>query len=327
MSTASSLPVVELLADMGGLLDNITFTNNTVRFTSGSCSDTSPVFSFTSLPLGSRNAGIHVSKGENIKILKNEIQSCFREAILVRGNRNTEIASNHIYGVFQRGIWLMNSIWSYIENGSLSYYSDNVSIHHNQIESVKGQLGITCLRAGIGGEEFALDDPGTKNYIHFNDIAMDEAYLSSSIGCCDAASLEGPNGILFIDTQTQKFEVKNNILYNNKYGLRKEASVTLDRVIHKYNDFYGSETAEYSGGFTSGIGEITNDPRYRTVGGGMENFNFILQAVPPVSPAIDTGDPDDSFENEPNPNGCRVNMGSYGNTGRATSRPGASHCP
>ena len=46
----------------------------------------------------------------------------------------------------------------------------------------------------------------------------------------------------------------------------------------------------------------------------------------PDSPAIDTGDPNTDYSNEPSPNGCRINMGAYGNTDKATSAPGAQHC-
>ncbi|HQP27106.1 MAG TPA: right-handed parallel beta-helix repeat-containing protein, partial [Candidatus Syntrophosphaera sp.] len=51
--------------------------------------------------------------------------------------------------------------------------------------------------------------------------------------------------------------------------------------------------------------------------------NYHLQ---PLSPAIDSGKPSSPYCNEPVPNGCRVDMGVYGNTDGATSAPGASHC-
>ncbi|HPC92418.1 MAG TPA: MopE-related protein, partial [Myxococcota bacterium] len=46
----------------------------------------------------------------------------------------------------------------------------------------------------------------------------------------------------------------------------------------------------------------------------------------PSSPSIDTGKPNSDYCNEPYPNGCRVNMGAYGNTAEATSAQGAVHC-
>ena len=38
----------------------------------------------------------------------------------------------------------------------------------------------------------------------------------------------------------------------------------------------------------------------------------------PDSNCIDTGDPNSPWENEPLPNGARINMGAYGNTNEAT---------
>lgn len=46
-----------------------------------------------------------------------------------------------------------------------------------------------------------------------------------------------------------------------------------------------------------------------------QDDNFHLQSI---SPAIDAGHPADTFFNEPTPNGDRLNLGSYGNTPRAT---------
>ena len=46
--------------------------------------------------------------------------------------------------------------------------------------------------------------------------------------------------------------------------------------------------------------------------------------IRPGAPSIDAGDPDAPFENEPEPNGGRVNMGFYGNTAEASVNPGAS---
>ena len=48
-----------------------------------------------------------------------------------------------------------------------------------------------------------------------------------------------------------------------------------------------------------------------------------LQAA---SPCVDAGDPASGFDLEPEPNGCRANMGAYGGTGGATSAAGATHC-
>ena len=46
----------------------------------------------------------------------------------------------------------------------------------------------------------------------------------------------------------------------------------------------------------------------------------------PESPCVDAGDPESEFAFEPEPNGCRVNMGGFGNTAEAASAEDAPHC-
>ncbi|MDP2895583.1 MAG: choice-of-anchor Q domain-containing protein [bacterium] len=63
-----------------------------------------------------------------------------------------------------------------------------------------------------------------------------------------------------------------------------------------------------------GTGNVRFDPRFA----GAENGGFHLDQW---SPCIDAGDPASPFENEPEPNGGRINMGAYGNTPEATPTP------
>ena len=102
-------------------------------------------------------------------------------------------------------------------------------------------------------------------------------------------------------------------------------TVRIENIDHGYNTFYNSERV-YGGGFSTGLGEITDDPQYRRIGGSGRGFDFHLQNT---SPAIDSGDPTANCIYESYPNGCRINMGSYGNTSEATPRPagpGVRHC-
>jgi hypothetical protein len=43
-----------------------------------------------------------------------------------------------------------------------------------------------------------------------------------------------------------------------------------------------------------------------------------------TSPCINAGDPLDDYALEPSPNGNRINMGTYGNTAKASSKPDVS---
>ena len=66
--------------------------------------------------------------------------------------------------------------------------------------------------------------------------------------------------------------------------------------------------SDVQGGFT-GQGNIDVDPMY------YDNVNYYLALL---SPCVDAGDPTLPYENEPLPNGNRINMGAYGNTEYAT---------
>ena len=74
----------------------------------------------------------------------------------------------------------------------------------------------------------------------------------------------------------------------------------------------GSPTVTYSdveGGF-SGTGNMDKDPVFKSP--GMEDYHLTV-----ASPCIDAGDPGDSYANEPEPNGGRIDMGAYGNASQA----------
>jgi hypothetical protein len=78
----------------------------------------------------------------------------------------------------------------------------------------------------------------------------------------------------------------------------------------------------------AGTGNITSDPLFANAANGdfhlrskngrfdPDTGQFVLDAV--HSPAIDTGNPDSDYSNEPAPNGGRINMGCYGNTAEAS---------
>jgi len=82
---------------------------------------------------------------------------------------------------------------------------------------------------------------------------------------------------------------------------------------------------------TWGIGNIDADPLFADPANGDYHLKsrygrwsptanggagWVLDDV--TSPCIDTGDPATAYANEPQPNGCRVNMGAYGNTHEAS---------
>jgi len=70
---------------------------------------------------------------------------------------------------------------------------------------------------------------------------------------------------------------------------------------------------------TLGSGYLEVDPEFEDPAGG----DFHLAET---SQCVDAGNQSGPCAEEPPPNGCRVNMGAYGNTPDATSSPGADHC-
>ncbi len=86
----------------------------------------------------------------------------------------------------------------------------------------------------------------------------------------------------------------------------------------RYSDVQGGADEAYvESGCTLDVdgSNIDEDPLFVDA----DNDDFHLQ---PLSPCVDAGDQASDYSNEPLPNGCRTNMGAYGNTLEATPSPG-----
>ena len=111
--------------------------------------------------------------------------------------------------------------------------------------------------------------------------------------------------------------VRNSLFSSiNGYGAFFEGTAPA-KVLVTYSDFFNT-----TAGDGSGVTLTTNfhfDPKFANPGTG--DFHLL-----PASAGIDSGDPASACGSEPAPNGCRVNLGRYGNTSEAETRLGASHC-
>ncbi|MDD4607403.1 MAG: hypothetical protein PHS07_03725 [Patescibacteria group bacterium] len=307
-------------------LKNIEFSNNIVR-----SDDYGKVCSLKDSFLSSDGNvnGLIVSNGKNIKINNNDFQSCFKKAIWARGTRDSEISHNHIGGIFYQGIWVSNNVWQRIYQ-DVDHYS-NINTHNNRIESrinVQYPINYTCQYAGMGMDG-SHESAGVAfiNKFNNNDVAMNDEYLASSLTKCSLLGVNGPNSFVLVDTLKSLLEIKNNNFFNSKQALNSNGSVsTLTGVINNsYNTLYNcSGVSCYAGAFVAGLGDLLNNPNYRLLGTGTAPFDFHLLST---SPSIDSGNSLDEYKNEPNPNGCKINRGSYGNTAEATSLSTAIHCP
>ena len=115
---------------------------------------------------------------------------------------------------------------------------------------------------------------------------------------------------------------KNNIIVGSTYGV-------YGKVVSSYNNFWNN-ALNYGGGASAGTGDIFVDPLFADP----ENEDFHLKSAvgrwsgsawvndDVTSLCIDTGDPDSDYDNEPPPNGSRINMGAYGNTAEASKSAG-----
>jgi len=101
-----------------------------------------------------------------------------------------------------------------------------------------------------------------------------------------------------------------------------------------YCDVFGNAGGDYVGmdDPTGSNGNISEAPLFGDPGSGDYHLKstvgrwnpstetWVTDAVD--SPCIDAGDPSSDYSNEPDPNGGRVNMGAYGNTGEASKAGG-----
>ncbi|NQU84145.1 MAG: IPT/TIG domain-containing protein [Mariniphaga sp.] len=101
--------------------------------------------------------------------------------------------------------------------------------------------------------------------------------------------------------------VKNCILWGNA-----ESFFISYNTLVSYSLVQEDVLPDFNGRLIIGEGLIYNlDPQFTD----LNNLDFHLK---PNSPGIDQGNPDSDFENEPEENGNRVNLGAYGNTVEAT---------
>lgn len=163
--------------------------------------------------------------------------------------------------------------------------------------------------------------------------------------CTFAGNLyEGHFSTAGLNVRAGTANVKDSIFFANFSGntcgdispadLRVQAGATA----HVTYTMFGGETnrlADTGGTLDIGVGCVDDDPLFATTAEvyescrAMKNGHYYYTAEsaptllaadvhePEDSPALDTGDPQSPYRNEPKPNGHRVNMGRYGNTSEA----------
>jgi len=139
---------------------------------------------------------------------------------------------------------------------------------------------------------------------------------------CHGISRGGPTGIgggvLVLDDQEEPVDLNSSVISTvDGACLRSETGSASDLIAD--HSLLHACTGGQTDNATADKGILDSDPLFRDP----DNGDLHLK---PGSPAIDAGDPDDPYSAEPAPDGCRVNMGAYGNTSSATSKSGVEHC-
>lgn len=116
--------------------------------------------------------------------------------------------------------------------------------------------------------------------------------------------------------------IANNILWDNEIFMSED--VGADEYEIQFNDIQGG---------WQGVGNIDVDPRFADPAAGDYHLKSTAGRWDPAirgwvndsvtSPCIDAGDPGSDVEDEPEPNGGRIDMGAYGGTEQASKSPGA----
>ena len=174
--------------------------------------------------------------------------------------------------------------------GAFFYWLDSLNLHHC--------LFINCTANEFGGGLYSCEvgDLTIANNVFINNTA--------------------PSGSAIYDEYSWQAKIYNNIFINNHATEENGSAVCGPELFEgspflSYNCFWNNTGGDFNVSFNeSDIGNIFVDPLFIDPA----NMDFHLNEC---SYCIDSGHPDSDFSEEPEPNGCRINMGMYGNTSEA----------
>jgi hypothetical protein len=138
--------------------------------------------------------------------------------------------------------------------------------------------------------------------------------------CHDAGAADGAPGAGVQLGAAQIFSVKvTNSIINAVAGYGLVGLASNPGLLHAtYSDLFACTSGPALNALVL-TGCFSVDPLFDN----MAEQVFTLQ---PLSPCIDVGDPTADCNLEAAPNGCRVDLGAFGNTDKSTAAPGAPHC-
>jgi len=246
---------------------------------------------------------------------------------LIEGN---EIVNNRVqYG--GSGIYMDNSSTTLIDNYLLNRTTASNSYHVHIVNSdalIEDNIILGNPSSNYTGNGIYLSGSSSSARI-INNVISDHAregiYVSDGIATIinNTISNNGRSGIYISRSEVDSI-INNIISYNGIYGIYEGYS-DYDPGIVSYNLFQSNISGIYfdentAGYFTvnamnSEIPEAENNIEGPPLFIAADSSNYHLERC---SPAINSGDPDFPFDNEPEPNGGRINIGAFGNTAEAT---------
>ncbi len=155
-------------------------------------------------------------------------------------------------------------------------------------------------------------------------VTVDASALAQIGGltCVGGVGNEGfpTHGVLTTHLQPTPLSLSNAIISSVAgYCLHNDEANGPAMLVASYSDLHNCGHAAVHNATQAGTC-LEEDPRFVD----FYEADFHLQSD---SPCVDTGKTTSGYSNEPMPNGCRVNMGAFGNTAEAATNPFAGHCP
>jgi len=137
--------------------------------------------------------------------------------------------------------------------------------------------------------------------------------------CARVGQVNGTgNGFLVAEKGAGSLKLANSIVaFVSGYGLSNHQANPVPALKSRYTDYWKCNAGEVD--HASKDNTLLISPMFADVATG--NLSLL-----PTSGCIDAGDPISTCVDEPAPNGCRVNIGSDGNTVYATPKSNAAHC-
>lgn len=171
---------------------------------------------------------------------------------------------------------------------------------------------------------FAILQSNTRNVVYKNchvDAELGTDLLGNSSAVFQNCLLEGGNGTdIGIDLSSDgDVALINTTLVDYATGISLQ---TASSQLSIHNSILANDTVDLIG-VTDGTGisnTLISDGQFAGTNGNLSGSPLFIDPasgdyhLQPASIAIDSGDPTDSYINEPENNGDRINMGAYGNT-------------